>query len=145
MANGAMVRENCFLGRAGARREASTVSEEAPWESKQVGLLGECGHATPTPCQEALFPWMLSWQCAGGEGKGGAMLCAGQEDVLHWHLLGRCIYIFQTECAKDGQGFACLGCLNGILEGGLLDEIGGISKVFLLAENQEVHSQHLKY
>lgn len=50
MANGTMVRENsCFLGRARARREASSVSEEAPWELKQEGLLGQCGHTPRAP------------------------------------------------------------------------------------------------
>lgn len=57
---------------------------------------------------------------------------------MHLHLLKQSVQ-------KTGQGFACLGCLKGVLEGGLLNEIGGISKAFQLAENQEVHSQHLKY
>lgn len=44
-----------------------------------------------------------------------------------------------------GRGLHVLAALKGVLEGGLLNEIGGISKAFLLAENQEVPSQHLLY
>lgn len=127
----------------------------------QKGLPGKvsrwvCQGSGSTPIYSlprGLFPW---W----GEGRGELSWVSDVSDILMrgWLcsvLARRMCFIgaFSTDAStsskqsvqKMGRGLHVLAALKGVLEGGLLNEIGGISKAFLLAENQEVPSQHLQY